>query len=247
MRKDRTVIEIRNVTKTYANRVSAISRLSLDVPKGIIFGLLGPNGSGKTTLIEILVGLVKPTSGKVWILGNEPWGNSNTVKKYIGYLPENPGMYENMSGLRFLSYMGQLSGLNGSQAKKKAEELLAWVGLENWKDFKIRSYSAGMKQRLAFIHSLLNDPEVLFLDEPTVGLDPVAREKILEKIKEMAEKGTTVFMATQLLIEIERIADYFAIIDNGQLIRKGSMKEFARERNLLSAYRDALIKTKKEN
>lgn len=247
MRKNRTVIEIRNLTKIYANRVRALSRLSLDVPKGIIFGLLGPNGSGKTTLIEILVGLVKPTSGIVRILGCEPWRNSNTVNRYIGYLPENPGMYENMSGLRFLSYMGQLSGLSGFQAKKKAEELLVWIGLENWKDFKIKSYSAGMKQRLAFIHSLLNEPEVLFLDEPTGGLDPEAREKILEKIKQITGKGTTVFMSTHLLIEIERIADYVAIIDNGQLIRKGSIKEFAGEGDLLSAYRDALMKTKKEN
>jgi len=247
MQKDRPVIEIRNLTKIYANRVRALSRLSLDVPKGIIFGLLGPNGSGKTTLMEILVGLVKPTSGKVRILGCEPWRNSNTINRYIGYLPENPGMYENMSGLRFLSYMGQLSGLNGSQAKKKAEELLVWIGLENWKDFKIKSYSAGMKQRLAFIHSLLNDPEVLFLDEPTGGLDPEARERILEKIKQITEKGTTIFMSTHLLIEIERIVDYLAIIDSGQLVRKDSIKEFAREGDLLSAYRDALVKTKKEN
>lgn len=236
-----TVIKIKNLTKVYSTGIKAISDLTLNVSRGI-FGLLGPNGSGKTTLIQILTSVIRPTSGSVRILEHDLKKESNLIKRNIGYLPEYPGVYEDMRGLAFLEYMGNLSGLSKKETRESVKRLLREVDLEKWKDIKIRKYSAGMKQRLAFAQSLLSDPQIIFLDEPTKGLDPMERQKILNKIQTIAEQGKTIFLSSHLLVEIEQVADYIAILSNGRLLFQAQTKQIKRQGTpLFQVYRKALI------
>lgn len=234
-------IEIANLTKVYSNGLTALSNLTLNIGEGIL-ALLGPNGSGKTTLMKILVGVLRPTSGKVRILGRDLRHIRSEDKKNIGYQPENPGLYQDLTGKEFLEYMGRLTGLTAKKAKNKTEEMLEWADLERWKSSKIRTYSSGMRQKLAFVQSLMSDPKILLLDEPTKGLDPVAREEILRMVKQMTCSGKTVILATHLLAEAEYVASRIAIIDRGGLLLEGDLKELTKERNLFSIYKDALIR-----
>ena len=235
-----TVIEIEELTKVYPRDVTALSNLTLDIPKGV-YGLLGPNGSGKTTLIQILAGVVKPTHGSVKILGYDLNKESNLFKRKIGYLPEHLGMYEDMRGLDFLNYMGRLSGLGPKNARLSSRKSLSEVGLSEWGNVRIRSYSGGMKQRLAFAQSVLNNPCIIFLDEPTKSLDPIERHRVLSAIIAMGKQGRTVFLSSHLLVEIEQVADYIAILNNGNLVYQASIEDI-REQGLLSdVYRKILI------
>lgn len=240
-----TVIKIQDLTKIYPGNIKAISHLTLNIQKGIL-ALLGPNGSGKTTLMKILVGAIRPSSGKIRILGKDLGDIRSEDKKNIGYQPENPGLYQDLTGKEFLEYMGRLSGLNARKAKNKTEEMLEWAGLKRWKSSKIRTYSSGMRQKLAFVQSLMSDPKILLLDEPTKGLDPVAREEMLRMVKQMARSHKTVLLATHLLAEAEYVADRIAIIDRGGLLLEGNLKELTKERDLFPIYKDALIKEEEE-
>ena len=236
-------IKIKNLTKIYPGNIRAISHLSLNVPIGI-FGLLGPNGSGKTTLMQILTGVIKPTSGSIEILGYDLKKELNSIKRNIGYLPEYPGVYEDMTGISFLQYMGRLSGLSKKEAQNNAIRVLKEVNLEKWANIKIRKYSAGMKQRLAFAQSLLNDPEIIFLDEPTKSLDPLERQRVLDKIKMIGKNGKTVFLSTHLLVEIEQVANCIAIINNGKLLFQGLSKEIKKQGGLSIFYQKVLVGAK---
>ncbi len=235
-----TVIKIKNIVKIYPGDIKAISHLTLNIQKGI-FGLLGPNGSGKTTLMQILTGVIKPTSGSVEILGYDLKKQLSLIKRDIGYLPECPGMYEDMTGLSFLQYMGRLSGLSKKEARDNAKSLLKEADLEKWENVKIRKYSAGMKQRMAFAQSLLNDPQIVFLDEPTKGLDPLERQKVLNKIERIGEQGKTVFLSSHILVEIEQVAGCIAIISTGRVLFQGVAEEVKAQRGLSSVYRKVLI------
>ena len=235
-----TAIKIKNITKVYPANIRALSHLTLNVPRGI-FGLLGPNGSGKTTLIQILTGVIKPSCGSVQILGYDLKKEMKLIKKNLGYLPEYPGLYEDMRGLDFLRYMGRLSGLNKKEAQDNAKRLLREVDLQKWENTKIRRYSAGMKQRIAFAQSLLNNPQIIFLDEPTKGLDPLERQKVLNKIKKIEEQGKTVFLSSHILVEIEKVAGYIAIINNGKLLFQGMTEEIKTKGGLSSVYQEVLI------
>lgn len=235
-----TVIKIKNLTKVYSPNIKALSRLTLNVSRGI-FGLLGPNGSGKTTLIQILTGVIRPTCGSVEILGYDLKKELSLIKRNIGYLPEYLGVYEDMKGLGFLQYMGKLSGLNERKSEQSSKRLLREVGLEKWENIKIRKYSAGMKQRIAFAQSLLNNPQIIFLDEPTKGLDPMERQKVLNKIKIIGEQGKTVFLSSHLLVEIEQVADWIAILSNGKLLFQAGTEQIKKQGTLSQVYRKALI------
>jgi len=235
-----TIIKITNLTKIYSSDIKAISNLSLSIQRGI-FGLLGPNGSGKSTLIQILTGIIRPTSGSIKILGYDLARESRLIKRNMGYLPEYPGLYEEMRGMNFLKYMARLTGLGKEAAKRRAKELLREVSLEKWEKVKIGKYSAGMRQRLAFAQSLLNDPEIVFLDEPTKGLDPLERQRVLDRIKQIGEQGKTVFLSTHLLVEIEQVADSIAIISNGKFLFQGRVEEIKGEGGLSLVYRKALM------
>ena len=227
-------IEISNISKTYEStfrktKVDALIDLSLSVPSGSIFGLLGPNGAGKTTLIKILLSICFPTSGSAKVL-NEEISNYN-LKYRIGYLPENHKFPSYLSGGDCLRYFGKLSGMEGLNLEKKIDDLLELVKMTQWKKIKIKSYSKGMMQRLGIAQALLNDPELILLDEPTDGVDPIGRKEIRDILSDLKLKGKTVFLNSHLLSEVEMVSDRVAILNKGKLIREGTVRELTEKRH----------------
>ena len=227
-------IEISNISKTYEStfrktKVDALIDLSLSVPSGSIFGLLGPNGAGKTTLIKILLSICFPTSGSAKVLDEEI---SNYNLKYrIGYLPENHKFPSYLSGGDCLRYFGKLSGMEGLNLEKKIDDLLELVKMTQWKKIKIKSYSKGMMQRLGIAQALLNDPELILLDEPTDGVDPIGRKEIRDILSDLKMKGKTIFLNSHLLSEVEMVSDRVAILNKGKLIREGTVSELTEKRH----------------
>ncbi len=218
-------VETFGLTKYYSRgKVRALQDFTLSVDQGKIFSLLGPNGAGKTTLIKILLGIVHPTRGDAKMLG---YAHTHyPVHSRIGYLAENHRFPEFLSAQQILYYYGKMTGLDKTILSKKIPFLLKQVKLENWSKTKIRKFSKGMLQRLGIAHALLNDPDLLFLDEPTDGIDPVGRKEIRDLLKSLRDTGKTVFLNSHLLSEVERISDEIAILKNGQLIRRGQLEDF---------------------
>ena len=222
------VIEINNLTKDYETgflfkkRVRALDDLTLNVKGGQIFGFLGGNGAGKTTAIKLLMSLMFPTSGSAKILGRDI--SDVQMHTRIGYCPENPYFYDYLTAQELLDYFGRLFGLDAATRKAKAAELLTAVGLQE-KDWKrqLRKFSKGMLQRVGLAQSLINSPEIVFMDEPMSGLDPVGRREIRELIAGLRDKGTTVFMSTHILSDIEALCDEVAILRNGKLAASGNL------------------------
>ncbi len=219
-------IHIEQLVKTYGV-VRALDGLSLEVDQGSIFGFLGPNGAGKTTTIRILTGLARPNSGHARVAGVEISHNGALARR-IGYLPEEPAFYGWMSAREFLEYIGQLFGLGAAVRRKRAEELLQKVGLWEVRQRRIRGFSRGMRQRLGIAQALVNQPDVLFLDEPASALDPAGRRDVLELIAGLRGQ-CTVFMSTHILADVERVCDMVGII------HKGRMVQVARQEELTSA------------
>ncbi len=203
--------------------VHALKPLTLRIAPGEVFGLLGPNGAGKTTLVKLLLGIVYPTAGSATIMGR----NIGTVasKEMVGYLPENHRYPLYLTGDGVLRYFGRLSGLDGATLRKRADELLELVNMTKWRRTKVRKYSKGMMQRLGLAQALLNDPQVIFLDEPTDGVDPVGRKEIRDIIVRLREQGRTIFLNSHLLSEVELISDRVAILNQGELVRIGTVRE----------------------
>jgi ABC-2 type transport system ATP-binding protein len=224
------VIEIENLSKDYETgfwkkkKVRALDDLTLSVRGGQIFGFLGGNGAGKTTTIKILMSLLFPTSGSARILGRDI--SDVSMRRSIGYCPENPYFYDYLTASELMNYFGELFGLEQSRRKQKTEELLSRVGLDE-KDWgkQLRKFSKGMLQRVGLAQSLINEPELVFLDEPMSGLDPIGRREIRELISELRENGTTVFMSTHILSDIEALCDEVAILRNGRLAEIGKLDE----------------------
>ena len=222
------IIEIKNLTKDYETgfwkkkRVRALDDLTLNVRSGQIFGFLGGNGAGKTTTIKTLMRLIFPTEGSAKILGCDI--ADVQMHGRIGYCPENPYFYDYLTARELMDYFGELFGFDAATRRGKTEELLTAVGLEE-KDWKrqLRKYSKGMLQRVGLAQSLINDPEIVFLDEPMSGLDPVGRREIRELIASLRENGTTVFMSTHILSDIEALCDEVAILRNGKLAASGNL------------------------
>lgn len=204
-------------------RVAALNGLSLDIEEGETFGLLGPNGAGKTTTLKILMGLIFPTSGEAYIMG-KPLGDKR-VKEQIGFLPENPYFYDYLKGWEFLNYYGQLYGMTKFDRRKKIDELLELVGLSNAANLPLKGYSKGMLQRIGLAQALLNDPKVVFLDEPQSGLDPFGRKEIRDIILNLKEKGKTVFFSSHILADAEMICDRVGILSGGKLINVGNLSD----------------------
>jgi ABC-2 type transport system ATP-binding protein len=203
--------------------VHALKPLSLEVSRGEVFGLLGPNGAGKTTLVKLLLGVVFPTSGSASILGNR----IGTVdsKKLVGYLPENHRYPHYLTGERVLDYFGRLGGIDGATLRRRSEMLLEMVNMTKWRKTKIRKYSKGMMQRIGIAQALLNDPQVVFLDEPTDGVDPLGRKEIRDFIVQLRDQGKTIFLNSHLLSEVELISDRVAILNRGSLVRIGTVEQ----------------------
>lgn len=219
------VVETFELTKYYAGgRVKALDACNLNVEAGKIFGLLGPNGAGKTTLVKMLLGIILPTGGDARILG-KPISNYH-VHKDIGYLSENHRFPEFLTGNQILYYYGKMSGLNKSTLNDKIPKLLKQVHLSKWGNVKIHKYSKGMVQRLGFAHALINDPKLLFLDEPTDGIDPIGRKEIRDLLVTLRDQGKTIFINSHLLSEVERISDEVAILKNGKVLQTGKVDDF---------------------
>ncbi len=217
-------IETKKLTKTYKSRslgaVNVVDELDLHVEEGEIFGFLGPNGAGKTTTIKMLLSIIYPTSGEGWVLGREI--GDMEVHKVISYLPERPYYYEYMTGLELLMFYSSLFGMKDVARCKK---LLERVNLAGDATKTISQYSKGMQQRIGLAQSLLNDPKLLFLDEPTGGLDPIAHTEIRDLILQFRDEGRTVFISSHELSEVERICDRVAIINRGKIVRQGKLSE----------------------
>ena len=223
-------VEIKNLSKNYETgfwrkkRVRALDDLTLNVKPGQIFGFLGGNGAGKTTTIKTLMRLQFPTEGSAKILGHDI--SDVQMHRRIGYCPENPYFYDYLTARELMEYFGELFGYDKAHRREKCETLLTAVGLEE-KDWKkqLRKYSKGMLQRVGLAQSLINDPEIVFLDEPMSGLDPVGRREIREMIAGLRDKGTTVFMSTHILSDIEALCDEVAILRNGRLTASGNLAD----------------------
>ena len=224
------VVEIENLTKDYEKgfwkkkKIRALEGLTLNVEGGQIFGFLGGNGAGKTTTIKILMSLIFASAGSAKILGEDI---SNTkMHSRIGYCPENPYFYDYLKASELMNYFGELFGFDAAKRKRKTEELLTKVGLDE-KDWnkQLRKFSKGMLQRVGIAQCLINEPELVFLDEPMSGLDPIGRREIRELIADLREQGTTVFMSTHILSDIEALCDNVAILQKGKLAHTGNLDE----------------------
>lgn len=213
----------------FTNRKTvALKDLSLDIPKGEIFGLLGPNGAGKTTTIKILMGIHYQTSGEARIMG-KPLGDRQ-VKSRIGFLPENPYFYDYLKGWEFLDFYGQLYGMSKAVRFKKIEQLLAQVGLSHAANIPLRGYSKGMNQRIGLAQAMMNDPDLIVLDEPQSGLDPLGRKEVRDIIISLRDQGKTVFFSSHILSDAEMICDRVGILYKGELKSLGRMGELLSSR-----------------
>ena len=234
-------VQISNLSKDYktgfltkkTNR--ALDGLSLNVRQGQIFGFLGGNGAGKTTTIKILMGLLYPTSGEAKILGQNI--SEIDVHQHLGYCPENPYFYDYLTPLELLNYFGEIFGLSREKRKERCAELLNAVGLleSDW-NRHLRKFSKGMMQRVGLAQSLLNDPKIVFLDEPMSGLDPIGRREIRELIANLRTEGKTVFMSTHILSDIESLCDEVAILRHGKLAATGNLQDLLRGENEQSQF-----------
>ena len=223
----KSIIKMEQLTKIYDDK-AAVDQLSLSITKGEIFGLLGPNGAGKSTTILMLLGLVEPTRGSVNVCGFNSLTQPSEVKKKVGYLPDNLGFYQNMTGLENLMFTAALNGLNKTEAEQKAISLLHQVGLGEAVHKKTGKYSRGMKQRLGLADVLIKDPEVIILDEPTLGIDPEGVREILHLIKQLnKEKGITILLSSHHLHQVQEICDRVGIFVDGKLLAHGDIEELA--------------------
>ena len=231
-----SIIEIENLTKDYEvgfwrkRRVRALDGLTLKVERGEIFGFLGANGAGKTTTLKLLMRLIYPTAGQARILGRDI--NDVEMHARIGYLPEAPYFYDYLTAREFLGYSAELFGYSRTERKARAADLLSRVNLEekSW-DKQLRKYSKGMLQRVGLAQALVNDPEIVFLDEPMSGLDPIGRREVRDLIASLRSKGTTVFMCSHILSDIEVLCDRVAILNRGQLAETGRLEELRERTN----------------
>lgn len=224
-----TIIDLVDLTKKYGS-FTAVDHLNLSVRKGEVFGLLGPNGAGKSTTILMMLGLTEPTSGSVHICGINSTKNPIAVKKRVGYLPEDVGFYGDRTGLDNLIYTGRLNNLSEQEAKKRAKELLIRVGLRDAMGKKAGNFSRGMRQRLGLADVLIKDPEVIILDEPTLGIDPNGiREFLLLIIQLSKEEGITVLFSSHNLHQVQKVCDRVGLFVEGNLIAVGNIQELSQE------------------
>ncbi len=220
------LIEIRNVSKSYnKGQIKAVDDLSLQVQPGEIFGFLGPNGAGKTTTIKMIVGLLEPDRGSIVVNGYDIRKDPIKVRKSIGFVPDNPSVYERLTGIEYLNFLGDMYDVPRAVRTKRAKELLELFELTGDVGNLIQSYSHGMRQKLVLIGALLHAPDVFVLDEPMVGLDPRSAHNLKEIMSRHCQEGKTVFFSTHILDVAERLCDRIGIIRRGKLIACGTMDQ----------------------
>jgi len=218
----KNIIELKNIVFSYGD-LKAVDNVTLEVGKGI-YGLLGPNGAGKTTLMKVILGFLTPSSGMGTVLGHDIANSHLEVKKKIGYMPETDCLIPGMDAVTLTAYLGELSGMPRQEAMKRAHEVLYYVGLEESRYRKVETYSSGMKQRMKLAAALVHDPELLFLDEPTSGMDPQARKEMLELINDIGTKGTmNIIISSHILADVESTCGYVLIMNRGKIVSQQEM------------------------
>jgi len=224
------VIETTGLTKKYT-RQTAVDDLSFDVKDGEIFGFLGPNGAGKTTTLLMLLGLSTPSGGSARVCGVDPVRKAREVKRLVGYLPENVGFYGDLNAVQSLEYIADLNALALSAMRDRIEEVLQVVGLDDQRDKKVAAYSRGMKQRLGIAEVLLKDPKLLFLDEPTLGLDPDGAQRLIELVQSLnRDQKITVLLSSHNLPQVQKISHRVGIMIKGKMVASGNIDALAEEK-----------------
>jgi len=233
MNQEEIVVEIRNLRKVFRTpfsrkHITALGSLNLDIYKNEIFGYLGPSGSGKSTTIKLLIGIQTSTSGTAWILGKRI--SDININDVVGYLPEYPVLYNHLTGLEFLVFMGRFFNLSKNEATERANRLIQKMGLAKMKDKRLHRYSRSMKQRIGVAQALMNDPKVLFLDEPMAGLDPVGVKELKEVLLELKDQKKTIFYSSHVFHDVETICDRVGILSEGRLVEVGRINELLKTR-----------------
>lgn len=221
------MIETQDLTKAYGEFI-AVDKLNLQVAEGEVFGFLGPNGAGKTTTILMLMGFCEPTSGIVRVNGYDPAREPIKVKKYVGYMPEKIGFYDDMTARENLEYTGRLNGLNSGELKSRIDSLLEVVGLKDKSDQLVSKFSHGMKQRLGIADVMIKEPKVAIFDEPTSGIDPEGTDQVLNLIQEMARQKVTVLISSHQLHQVQKICSRVGIFSQGKMVASGSVENLGR-------------------
>jgi len=225
---EKFAIETKDLTKQY-DGVTVVDRLNLHVKEGEVFGLLGPNGAGKTTTILMLLGLTEPVSGDASILSFNPTREPLKGKRVVGYLPEKVGFYENLTARQNLKFIAELNNIDYAEANRRIEEILEMVGLGDRVDWAVGKFSRGMKQRLGIADVLIKKPKVVFLDEPTAGLDPTGINQILDIVGSFPAMGTTVVLSSHQLYQVQRVCHSIGILSKGKIVIEGSIDKLGRE------------------
>ncbi len=234
------MIVFENVGKNYGN-VEAVKSLDLKIPPGECFGFLGPNGAGKTTTIKMLAGLLIPTSGRVFIEGHDIQKEPEKAKGVIGFIPDNPFIYEKLTGNEFLDFMLDLYGMKREEAVDERRKFLELFSLVEWQDELVENYSHGMKQKLVITGALIHKPKVLIIDEPMVGLDPHGHIVVKRMFKKFCEAGSSIFMSTHTLNVAEELCHRIAILDKGEIIAIGTLKELQSRANMESGRLESIF------
>lgn len=221
---DDAAVRLQGVTKTFGDHV-AVSGLDLTIPRGSVYGLLGPNGSGKSTTIRMIVGILGPDQGTIELLGRRP---DAAGRRRVGYLPEERGLYPAMKVLEVLSFLAEIRGFSRTEGKERAQAWLDRLELSEWADHRVRDLSKGMQQKVQFIGTVLHEPELLILDEPFSGLDPLNQEVLERMVREFRERGTTILFSTHLMDQAERMCDAVCLISSSQKVLDGNLKDLKR-------------------
>ena len=223
---DKYVIQATGLTKRYGD-FTAVDQINLAIRPGEVYGMLGPNGSGKTTTILMLLGLTEPSAGKVSVLGFDPGRQPLSVKSHVGYLPDSVGFYDGLTAWENLNYIAKLNGLSRPVAQARIEQSLERVGLSDVTHKRIGSFSRGMRQRLGVAELLLKQPEIIIMDEPTLGLDPEAARRFLQLVQELKHEGITIMLSSHLLHQVQTVCDRVGLFRNGRIVLEGPVSQLA--------------------
>lgn len=218
------MIELQNISKQFGN-LFAVKNLNLTISNGELFTLLGPNGAGKTTTVKMITGLLKPTSGKIIINDIDIGRFPEKAKEMIAYIPDQPYLYPELSGREFIIFVSRLYKMESSQISKRMEKWFSEFRIGDWIDLPASGYSHGMRQKVIFIQALIHQPDIIVIDEPMVGLDPVSARTVKRLLRKKVEEGTTVFISTHSLVDAEEISDRVGVLNEGELLEVGSMEE----------------------
>ena len=224
MAQDANAVKVRDLHKDFGE-VYAVQGVDFDVNSGEIFSLLGPNGAGKSTIISMLACLLEPTKGEAWVMGHSITSDPMSVKEAIGVVPQDIALYPDLSARENLTFWGKMYGMRGSALRQRVDEVLEIIGLTDRQKGRVSKFSGGMKRRLNIGIALLHKPQVIFMDEPTVGIDPQTRRNILDSVKQLNQQGMTVLYTTHYMEEAQELSDHVAIMDGGKLIAYGTHEE----------------------